>query len=70
MAHNVPAICDVLPARIRACVARPGLAKCGWREAWERSQPRRLEPPGAPERARNALLYDVAAFHIISLPNN
>jgi hypothetical protein len=29
MSYNVPAIYDVLPARIRACVARPGLAKCG-----------------------------------------
>jgi len=26
---------DVLPARIRAGAARPELAKCGWREAWE-----------------------------------
>jgi hypothetical protein len=28
MAYNVPAVYDVLPARIRACGARPGLAKC------------------------------------------
>jgi hypothetical protein len=28
IAHNVPAVYDVLPARIRACAARPGLAKC------------------------------------------
>jgi hypothetical protein len=35
MAHNVPAVYDVLPARIRACVARPGLAKCGGVLAWE-----------------------------------
>jgi hypothetical protein len=27
MSYNVPAVYDVLPARIRACVARPGLAK-------------------------------------------
>jgi hypothetical protein len=33
MSHNVPAVYDVLPARIRACVARPGLAKCGRSEA-------------------------------------
>jgi hypothetical protein len=35
MAHNVPAVYDVLPARIRACVARPGLAKCAGATAWE-----------------------------------
>ena len=29
---------DVLPARIRACEARPGRAKCGWSEAWERGR--------------------------------
>jgi hypothetical protein len=28
MAHNVPAVYDGLPARIRACEARPGLANC------------------------------------------
>ena len=28
IAHNVPAVCDGLTARIRACVARPGLANC------------------------------------------
>jgi hypothetical protein len=28
IAYNVPAVYDVLPARIRACEARPGLAKC------------------------------------------
>jgi hypothetical protein len=47
MAHNVPAVYDVLPARIRACEARPGLAKCGWSEPWEWSEaerPRRTEP--------------------------
>jgi hypothetical protein len=35
MAFNVPAVYDVLPARIRACVARPGLAKCAGATAWE-----------------------------------
>jgi hypothetical protein len=35
IAHNVSAVCDVLPARIRACVARPGLAKCAGTMAWE-----------------------------------
>jgi len=29
IAHNVPAVCDGLTARIRACAARPGLANCG-----------------------------------------
>jgi hypothetical protein len=38
ISHNVPAVYDVLPARIRACVARPGLAKCGWSEPWEWSE--------------------------------
>jgi hypothetical protein len=35
IAPNVPAVDDVLTARIRACVARPGLAKCGGVLAWE-----------------------------------
>jgi hypothetical protein len=35
IAHNVPAVYDVFAARIRACVARPGLQKCGWSEPWE-----------------------------------
>jgi hypothetical protein len=28
MSHNVSAVYDGLPARIRACEARPGLANC------------------------------------------
>ena len=28
MAYNVPVVYDGLPARIRACEARPGLANC------------------------------------------
>jgi hypothetical protein len=35
IAHNVPAVYDVFAARIRACVVRPGLQKCGWSEPWE-----------------------------------
>jgi uncharacterized membrane protein YdjX (TVP38/TMEM64 family) len=35
ISHNVLAVYDVLPARIRACVARPGLAKCAGATAWE-----------------------------------
>jgi hypothetical protein len=35
MAHNVPAVYDVLPARIEKCVAFLGLAKCAGVLAWE-----------------------------------
>jgi hypothetical protein len=35
MAYNVPVVCDGLTARIRACVARPGLANCAGAMAWE-----------------------------------
>jgi hypothetical protein len=35
IAHNVPAVYDVLAARIRACVARPGPTKCGGGLPWE-----------------------------------
>jgi hypothetical protein len=35
MSHNVSAVYDVFAARIRACVARPGLQKCGGVLAWE-----------------------------------
>jgi hypothetical protein len=38
LAHNVPAVYDGLPARIRACVARPGLVNCGCSEPWEWSE--------------------------------
>jgi hypothetical protein len=35
IALNVPAVYDVLAARIRACVARPGPTKCAGATAWE-----------------------------------
>jgi hypothetical protein len=36
IAHNVPAVYDVLPARIRALRSKDqGLAKCGGVWAWE-----------------------------------
>jgi hypothetical protein len=35
IAPNVPAVCDVLTARIKKCEAFLGLAKCGWSEPWE-----------------------------------
>jgi hypothetical protein len=35
MSHNVPAVYDVLPARIEKCVAFLGLAKCAGATAWE-----------------------------------
>jgi hypothetical protein len=35
IAHNVPAVYDVLTARIKKCAAFLGLAKCGWSEPWE-----------------------------------
>jgi hypothetical protein len=49
MSHNVPAVYDVLTARIKKCAAFLGLAKCGWSEPWEGAQrrPRRTEPRGA-----------------------
>jgi hypothetical protein len=35
ISHNVPAVYDVLAARISKCVAFAGPTKCGWSEAWE-----------------------------------
>jgi hypothetical protein len=35
MAHNVPAVCDGLAARIRKCVAFPGPTNCAGAMAWE-----------------------------------
>jgi hypothetical protein len=35
ISSNVPVVYDVFAARIRACVARPGLQKCGGVLAWE-----------------------------------
>jgi hypothetical protein len=35
MAHNVPAVYDVLAARISKCVAFAGPTKCGGGFAWE-----------------------------------
>jgi hypothetical protein len=35
IAHNVPAVCDGLTARIEKCVAFLGLANCARATAWE-----------------------------------
>jgi hypothetical protein len=35
IAHNVPAVCDGLTARIEKCAAFLGLANCGGGFAWE-----------------------------------
>jgi hypothetical protein len=35
IAHNVPAVYDVLAARIRKCAAFPGPTKCGGGFVWE-----------------------------------
>jgi hypothetical protein len=35
MSQNVPAVYDVLAARISKHVVFAGLAKCGWSVAWE-----------------------------------
>jgi hypothetical protein len=35
IAHNVSAVCDVLAARIRKCVAFPGPTNCAGAMAWE-----------------------------------
>jgi len=42
-------VTDVLPARIRTCAARPGLAKCGWWrcENEQSDWPSRPNPEGA-----------------------
>jgi len=67
---------DVLPARIRACVARPGLAKCGGRNCHKGAK-RRLAIFGT-RRARTApgaltvcyapvLYFSIYFFSIFSL---
>jgi hypothetical protein len=38
MAHNVPAVYDVLAARIEKCVAFLGPTKCAGAAAWEWSE--------------------------------
>jgi hypothetical protein len=38
MAHNVPAVCDGLAARIRKCAAFPGPTNCAGAMAWEWSE--------------------------------
>jgi transposase len=38
ISYNVPDVYDGLTARIRACLARSGLAKCGCSEPWEWSE--------------------------------
>jgi hypothetical protein len=40
ISHNVPAVYDVLPARIRACVARQGWQNVSGVERGRRSRPR------------------------------
>jgi hypothetical protein len=35
IAHNVPAVCDGLAARIKKCVAFPGPTNCAGAMAWE-----------------------------------
>jgi hypothetical protein len=35
MLHNVPAVYDVLAARISKCAAFAGPTKCRWSEPWE-----------------------------------
>jgi hypothetical protein len=47
MAHNVPAVYDVFASPIKETVGFQGLQKCGWSEAWERSDlaERNPEPP-------------------------
>ncbi|MDR1506467.1 MAG: hypothetical protein LBI67_05130, partial [Treponema sp.] len=51
---------------IRACVARPGLAKCGWKEPWERSDLGDWNPGAAKGGgAYTDLLCAVGAYTII-----
>jgi hypothetical protein len=78
IAHNVPAVYDVLAARISKCVAFAGPTKCGWNEPWEGGRrPTDLGEwnPGAAKGggAYTDLLYDVAAFYntftIFIIPN-
>ena len=54
MAHNIPAVCDGLTARIKKCVAFLGLANCAGAMAWEWSEaewPSHTEPPERPKGA-------------------
>jgi hypothetical protein len=56
LAPNVPAVGDGFAARIRACVARPGLQNCGCSEPWEWAKPipRRTKPRSRPNGWRSA----------------
>jgi hypothetical protein len=64
MAYNVPAVCDVFAARIRALRSKvQGCKNVGVVSRGRRSRPRRTEPPERPKgaEAHTVLLCEVPA---------
>jgi hypothetical protein len=60
IAHNVPAVCDGLAARIRALRSKDRPPKCARSEPWERSDLGERNPKGpSGPAAVTVLLYDV-----------
>ena len=64
IAHNVPAVYEVLGARIMACEARPGHPKSGVGFAWERQSHDLAKPePEAAISRRKRILSCYVAFY-------